>query len=83
MIEEYVIYGTKDCSFCNKAKEALDHLGLPFTYVDAPTSLFFQQEFVKKMGVRTVPQIFAIEQKDQGQTERHIGGYEELMKELF
>jgi len=77
-MKEYTIYGTQQCSYCNDAKELLDDKGLPYTYMDAPSSLFFQKEFIEK-GVRKVPQIFVTE----GESERHIGGFQELAQELL
>lgn len=77
-MKEYTIYGTSSCTFCNDAKRLLDDKGLPYVYMDAPSSLFFQKEFIAK-GVRTVPQIFVTE--DDG--ERHIGGFQELAQELL
>ena len=46
--------------------------------MDAPSSTYFQETFVAK-GIRKVPQIFVSELAG----ERHIGGFEELMKELM
>jgi glutaredoxin len=51
---------------------------LPYTYMDAPSSKYFQETFVAK-GIRKVPQIFVSELVG----ERHIGGFEELMKEIM
>lgn len=76
---EYVIYGTPDCHYCKQAVKLLEHAGIPYTYMDARSSEFFQQTFVSK-GIRTVPQIFARE--DTSEHERHVGGFEELMKEV-
>jgi glutaredoxin 3 len=77
-MNEYTIYGTQDCHYCKEAKKLLDLKGLPYSYMDAPSSLFFQETFVKK-GIRKVPQIFISEESG----ERHIGGYEELVKEVM
>tara|TARA_R110000782_G_scaffold16212_1_gene46735 strand:+ start:122 stop:286 length:165 start_codon:yes stop_codon:yes gene_type:complete len=52
--------------------------GLPYTYMDAPSSQYFQETFVNK-GIRKVPQIFVTELSG----ERHVGGFEELLKELL
>jgi glutaredoxin len=75
---EYTIYGTKDCHYCKEAKKLLELKGFPCNYMDAPSSLFFQETFVKK-GIRKVPQIFVSEEAG----ERYIGGYEELVKEIM
>lgn len=78
-MKEYTIYGTTNCGFCNDAKSLLDDKGLPYCYMDAPSSLFFQREF-KDKGIRTVPQIFVT---DTEGNERHIGGFQELAGELL
>jgi len=70
----YTIYGSDNCTYCDQAKRLLDLKGLPYEYVDAPSSLYFQKEFVEK-GIRKVPQIF--------HHDNHVGGFEELMKELM
>ena len=77
-MNEYVIYGAPECSYCEQAKRLLDMKKLPYTYMDAPSSTYFQETFVAK-GIRKVPQIFVSELAG----ERHIGGFEELMKELM
>lgn len=77
-MNEYTIYGTNDCYFCKQAKKLLEAKGLPCNYMDAPSSLYFQTEFVAK-GIRKVPQIFVTEEAG----ERHIGGYEDLVKEIM
>ena len=74
MEDEYVIYSGADCSYCKQAKQLLDLKDLPYTIMDAKSSLYFQREFVDK-GTRTVPQIFL--------GDRHIGGFQELMGELL
>lgn len=78
-MKEYTIYGTPSCTYCDQAKKLLELKGLPYSYMDAPSSLFFQKTFIAN-GIRKVPQIFVME--DSGD-ERHIGGFEELMKELM
>lgn len=77
-MKEYTIYGTSGCYQCEQAKKLLKSLDLPFNYMDAPSSFFFQTEFVAK-GIRKVPQIFVSEEAG----ERYIGGFEELAKEVM
>lgn len=71
---EYVVYSSPNCSYCEQAKKLLEMKNLPYTVMDAASSQFFQDTFVKK-GVRKVPQIFA--------GDKHIGGFEQLMQELL
>lgn len=77
-MNEYTIYGTQNCYLCQQAKELLKALDIPFSYIDAPSSLFFQREFITK-GIRKVPQIYVSEAAG----ERYIGGYEELQREVM
>jgi glutaredoxin len=78
MKKEYVIYGAKGCNYCDQAKRLLDYKEFPYNYMDAPSSVYFQETFVAQ-GITKVPQIFVIESDG----ERHIGGFEELMKEVM
>ena len=77
-MKEFTIYGTQNCYLCQQAKTLLDRLDIPYNYIDAPSSLFFQREFISK-GIRKVPQVYVTE----GDTERYIGGYEELQREVM
>lgn len=72
--EEYVIYSGQGCTYCEQAKKLLDMKGLPYTVMDAKSSMYFQREFVAK-GIRKIPQIFL--------GDRHVGGFNELMGELM
>lgn len=75
---DYTVYGTATCYECKEAMKLLERKGLPVNYIDAPSSTFFQDTFVKQ-GVRKVPQIYVA----NGTNYRHIGGYEDLIKELL
>lgn len=81
-MKEYTIYGSSNCNYCEQAKQLLDMKELPYNYVDAPSSLYFQREFVAK-GVRKVPQIFVTDDGPTDRGERHVGGFEELLSELM
>ena len=67
-----VIYSKLDCPFCVRAKDWFNRHG--FTYTE--NVIYDEEQFLalqqKIPGVRTVPQIFI--------DEKHIGGYDELMK---
>jgi len=81
-MKEYTIYGAPRCAYCDQAKQLLEMKELPYNYVDAPSSTYFQKEFLDK-GIRSVPQIFVREDGPTDREERHIGGFEELMQELM
>ncbi len=63
------IYSTEFCSFCSKAKELLDDMGIPYTdiniYEDKEA-----MEVMREMEFTTVPQILI--------DDMWIGGYVEL-----
>lgn len=82
MAKEYTIYSSPNCTYCEQAKKLLDMKGLPYNVMDASSSLYFQETFVKK-GIRKVPQIFVTDDGPTDREERHIGGFEELMQELM
>ena len=71
-IMNVVIYSKLDCPFCVRAKDWFNRHG--FTYTE--NVIYDEEQFLalqqKIPGVRTVPQIFI--------DEKHIGGYDELMK---
>ena len=77
-MKEYTIYGSPECTYCEQAVRLLTLKELPFNYMDAKSSLYFQSTFVSE-GITSVPQIFVYEEEG----ERHVGGFEELMKELM
>jgi ribonucleoside-diphosphate reductase alpha chain len=65
-----IIYGKKDCPFCQMARDELEMRGTVFEYVDLQEIGKTAAE-VTGRPVKTVPQIYL-----QGQ---YVGGYEELM----
>ena len=73
MQEEFVIYSGANCVYCTQAKAYLDNKGLPYSVIDAESSMYFRKEFIDK-GIRTIPQIFI--------EDHHIGGFNELVSYL-
>lgn len=66
-----VVYTTRVCSFCTRAKNLLNQRGIPFQeIVLANDDEAAWQALYKKSPMKTVPQIF--------QGDRLIGGYTEL-----
>ena len=71
----YEIYGTKNCTFCDKAKQLLTQHDKPYTFIDVAEDEDITAAFFKRFpGVRTVPQIVV--------EDEHIGGYHDLEKRL-
>lgn len=69
MKNRFIIFGTEDCHWCNKAKDLLDSENWGYFEWDIYES-FFAKEFMKQCGFSTVPQIYF--------NGRHVGGYEAL-----
>jgi len=84
--EEYIIYGTDTCVFCDKAKTILDHYNENWTYVNIMESPEIQKAFFKKTkDAKTVPQIFYYDPRRAYGNENMeilIGGYNELQEWL-
>lgn len=65
-----VIYTTKICPYCVRAKMLLQRKGAAFEEVDVSYDDEMRRRLVTMTGQRTVPQIFI--------NDRHIGGCDEL-----
>jgi glutaredoxin 3 len=73
MQDEFVIYSGAGCTYCEQAKKLLDSKELPYSVIDAKSSLYFRKEFIDK-GIRKIPQIFI--------EDHYIGGFDELVSYL-
>ena len=67
----FVIYTQDRCNFCMMAKMLLDSKGEPYEEININENPDAKEK-IKKLGFKTVPQIWL--------DEEHIGGYEELEK---
>ena len=65
-----IVYSTRICPYCVRAKALLDSKHVPYTEVLVDVDLDRRTEMMQKSGQRTVPQIFV------GET--HVGGCDEL-----
>ena len=71
----YEVYGTSNCSFCDRAKSLLKEYDEPFAFIDVATNKSMMEAFLNRFpGVSKVPQIVL--------GEEHIGGYDQLRKRL-
>ena len=71
----YEIYGTQNCTFCQKAQQLLMAHDKAYTFIDVAENEDVTAAFFNRFpGVRKVPQIVL--------GEEHIGGYRELEKSL-
>lgn len=71
-----VIYGQKNCPFCEKAVMLCDLYGVDYDYIDITDKQGIKQNF-RECGLKTVPQIWV-----DAHGEQHIGGYTELAEFL-
>ncbi len=70
-IAKVEIYTKSWCSFCHRAKEHLDHMGVRYEEIDVTTNSVRELEMVNRSQRHTVPQIFI-----DGQ---HLGGSDDLI----
>ena len=71
----YEIYGTTNCTFCDKAKQLLTQHDKDYTFIDVAEDEDITAAFFKRFpGTKTVPQIVL--------EDEHIGGYHDLEKRL-
>lgn len=73
-IHEVLLYTTKTCPYCHRAKALLRRLGIPFQEVDLTGKEKERAELTAQTRWKTVPQIFV--------NGKFIGGYEELSRLL-
>jgi len=66
-----LIYTTKHCGFCLRAKALFRHKNLAFEEIPIDGDMQRRNEMMQMSGRRTVPQIWI--------DKRHIGGCSELM----
>lgn len=68
------IYGTSNCSYCDKAKALADMFSLKWEFFNLEESVDLYEELKGRISFKTVPQIFW--------HDRHIGGYDDLVVEI-
>ena len=68
--KEVVIYTTKMCPFCIRAKQLLDQLGVNYTEYAVDFDRDLRAKMERESGKRTVPQIWI--------GEDHVGGCDDL-----
>jgi GrxC family glutaredoxin len=65
-----VMYATRTCGYCARARALLTRKGVPFTEIEAVSGSAAREEALQRTGRTSVPQIFV--------GERHIGGFDDL-----
>lgn len=71
MTQKVIIYSTKVCPYCIRAKKLLDAKGVMYEEIDVSDNDALRKTMTEKAGGRTsVPQIFI--------GDRHVGGFDDL-----
>ena len=65
-----VVYSSRYCPYCRRAKSLLASKGVSFTEIDVDDDPEKRVEMIERAGRTTVPQIFI--------DDRHIGGCDDL-----
>jgi glutaredoxin 3 len=65
-----VIYTTRFCPFCVRAKQLLDKKNVSYKEIAVDNDPSLRQKMMQKSGLHTVPQIWI--------NDKHIGGCDEL-----
>jgi len=74
-MNEVIIFGTSNCSYCDMAKKLCENFSIPFVYYDIATDTNAMNYLMDEIGVfKTVPQIFV--------DSEHVGGFSELKEML-
>ena len=72
-MNDAVIYGTDNCSYCQMAKTLCENHSIPYEYIDMTTDTKALNELIDEIGpFRTVPQIFV--------DGHYVGGFDEFKK---
>ncbi len=72
MTKSVVIYTSRTCGYCFKAKKLLEMKGISFEEIDVSNNQVKRQEMMKLSGRHTVPQIWI--------GDEHIGGCDDLYR---
>ncbi len=67
---EHIIYTTRYCPYCIRAKQLLDSKGVSYREIAVDNDYELRQKMMHDSGQRTVPQIWL--------NGRHVGGCSEL-----
>ena len=70
-MQQVVIYTTRFCPFCIRAKHLLNSKGVKYKEIPVDGDPQLRAQMTAKAGSRTVPQIWV--------GEHHVGGCDELM----
>jgi glutaredoxin 3 len=70
MAADVVVYGTRYCPYCMRARQLLSRKGVAFREVDLTMDERGRSELARRVGSRLVPQIFI--------NGRAVGGFDDI-----
>jgi glutaredoxin 3 len=70
MSAHVVVYATRFCGYCSRARQLLDRKGVRYEEIPVDREPARRDEMVRRSGRRSVPQIFI--------GDRHVGGCDDL-----
>lgn len=69
-MSKVIVYGTKFCPYCDRAKSLLQRKGVTYKEIKVDQDMAQMREMMEKSKRRTVPQIFI--------GDYHVGGYDDM-----
>lgn len=70
MSQTVILYTTRFCPYCVRARQLLDHKGVDYQDIAVDGEPELRREMMQLSGQRTVPQIWI--------GDRHVGGFDDL-----
>ena len=72
MSSSVIMYSTRFCPYCVRARSLLQSKGVSFTDISVDGRADLRREMTQRSGRRTVPQIWI--------GDRHVGGFDDLAR---
>ncbi len=71
-MKEVIIYSTRICPYCVRAKNFFSKKGIEYTEIMIDSDMSLMREMMEKTGRKSVPQIFI--------GDYHVGGFDDLIE---
>ena len=71
-MKEVIIYSTRICPYCVRAKNFFSKKGIEYTEIMIDADMSLMREMMEKTGRKSVPQIFI--------GDYHVGGFDDLIE---
>ena len=72
MVASVVMYSTRFCPYCMRARSLLESKGVVYTDIAVDSQPGLRREMTERSGRHTVPQIWI--------GDRHVGGFDDLAR---